>query len=609
MSSETSSSKKPRRFLPEPVEISSRSSTDRPLGHTSRSPNHHPAGRLTAHHHIPPVEEHHALLSMPGTNKSEHTAHSPGQKHHHERNNATREQNARALQSPKTAEQTWKGRSCAPSDTLTEGEESQICRRRKFTPLLVETARRSVRGGSSPHGTPECVLRARSESLRGPNRVDNVTHQHGSSMTPESSFSYQSLQRRYQTRRHSFRVPDLPAIPSSCSEASDESERESSPPPSKRPIEIPTSDRARRESCDEEISSYLLSLAAQAAEQQLKEQALAAFPNEQVYQPVDHFAIDNEDEECPNVEGLPFPGQLRGLDTRRNSAADLSSELACLQFYKQKAGMKPPFAVETDGSLLPRPGSLTDLGRAVSIETPDKPSQNGRRASPPMLGNDLIFPRSSSPETTMYESGNLFHMTRNFNTNPGLWHASPHLDGNKGEGLWMGTCKKHRRVEAMQIPDNNSHESNPTPAARGSTMITEPRGTTSLLAKPQLDMRNRIMDEDSGSYPSDEFVTQIYNYLSLGYPCVARYYDHELSKISGISVVELRENDISTDAKGFVFPEEQRIARNSTSSSCKRWHALRLYIHKQSNQRPCVPEEDGYHEKWGVRERRGSWAV
>jgi hypothetical protein len=32
-----------------------------------------------------------------------------------------------------------------------------------------------------------------------------------------------------------------------------------------------------------------------AAQIQLKEQALAAFPNEQVYEPVDHFAIDEDD--------------------------------------------------------------------------------------------------------------------------------------------------------------------------------------------------------------------------------------------------------------------------------------------------------------------------
>ncbi|PLB48581.1 hypothetical protein P170DRAFT_359416 [Aspergillus steynii IBT 23096] len=534
MSNEICSSKKPRRFLPEPIEISSRSSTDRPLEHASR-------------------------------------------------------------------------------DTLTGGEGSQIRRRRKFTPQLVETGRRSVRGGSIPHNAPECPFQARSESLQDSDIMNN-----GYSTTPESSFSYHSLQRRYETRRHSFRVPDLPAIPSSCSEASDESELDSPPTLSKKPPQNPSkilySDRARRESCDEEISSYLLSLAAQAAEQQLKEQALAAFPNEQVYQPVDHFAIDNDDEESSHDEDLLLPGQLDKLDARRKSAADLSSELECLRFYKQKTAVKQSPAIENYGNipLLSEPLTHPPAGHdgSMDVESCSKPAQNGRHASPPMLGNDLIFPLSSSPETTIYDSGNSFSTTHRIYTNPGLWHASPHQGDHGADGLWMGTCKNNRRLEVMQTPVTNMQESISVPTARESTLTAESPGAgNSLAAARGLDMRNPVINEDAESYPSDDFVTQIYNYLSLGYPCVARYYDHELSKVSGIPVVELRQDDIRTDAKGFVFQEAQKIARKNTSNSCKRWHALRLYIHKRGSQRPCVPEEDANHEKWGVLERRGSWAV
>ncbi|GKZ40220.1 hypothetical protein AbraIFM66950_003703, partial [Aspergillus brasiliensis] len=64
--------------------------------------------------------------------------------------------------------------------------------------------------------------------------------------------------------------------------------------------------------------------------------------------------------------------------------------------------------------------------------------------------------------------------------------------------------------------------------------------------------RNHASEEDLDLELTDSFVTQIYNYLSLGYPCVARYYDHELSTISGISVADLRRDDLKTDAKGYV---------------------------------------------------------
>ncbi|KAI9039733.1 uncharacterized protein KD926_009076 [Aspergillus affinis] len=435
--------------------------------------------------------------------------------------------------------------------------------------------------------------------------------------TPESSFSYHNLQRRYGTRRHSFRVPDLPAIPSSCSGSSDESELGSSYPPSSRKLakEDPNNNRARRESCDEEISSYLLSLAAQAAERQLKEQALAAFPNEQVYQPVDHFAIDNEDEDCSPDDGVTIPGQLHHLDSRRNSAADLSSELECLRVYKQRAGIRALSKIGTDGNCLPRSESLSrhpaSHGRSMNAEISGNLVENGCHESPPMLGTDLIFPQSLSPETTIYEGGSSVKPTDITHNNPGLWHALPHQNDRTNEGLWMGTCQNDRRAEVKHVPINTMPETISVPTNKIPTFIpADLRTENSLAVANEAELRDTVMDEeDAEPYPSDDFVTQIYNYLSLGYPCVARYYDHELSKISGISVADLRQDDIDTDAKGFVFTEERGIKRDKKSNGCRRWRALRLYIHEWDTERPRVPEEDGNHEKWGVRERRGSWAV
>jgi hypothetical protein len=107
----------------------------------------------------------------------------------------------------------------------------------------------------------------------------------------------------------------------------------------------------------------------------------------------------------------------------------------------------------------------------------------------------------------------------------------------------------------------------------------------------------------------DAFVTQMYNYLSLGYPCVARYYDHELSKVSGIPVSDLRRDDLHTDAKGYVgVTKGSATSGDIEGSVCMRWKALRIYIHQWARQHPRVTECDSSFETWGVRERRGSWA-
>jgi hypothetical protein len=61
-----------------------------------------------------------------------------------------------------------------------------------------------------------------------------------------------------------------------------------------------------RESCDDRFSGYLLALAAKAAEKQLQEQALAAFPNESLHEVVEHF-YDREVElgsDDGEVEGI-----------------------------------------------------------------------------------------------------------------------------------------------------------------------------------------------------------------------------------------------------------------------------------------------------------------
>src|SRR5690606_35776530 len=75
---------------------------------------------------------------------------------------------------------------------------------------------------------------------------------------------------------------------------------------------------------------------------------------------------------------------------------------------------------------------------------------------------------------------------------------------------------------------------------------------------------------------NDEFITQVYNYLSLGYPATACVLDEELSKISGTSTAELRINDEKQMAKGHML--EMKLGETPEEDRCPRWRALKVYI-------------------------------
>jgi hypothetical protein len=110
---------------------------------------------------------------------------------------------------------------------------------------------------------------------------------------------------------------------------------------------------------------------------------------------------------------------------------------------------------------------------------------------------------------------------------------------------------------------------------------------------------------------NDAFVTQIYNYLSLGYPSLARKFDGELSKISRVSIEDLRRDDQMTNAKGYVGAPEGDGAEDNevTGGRCARWTALRLYVREWARQQPGMADHKTGLDAWGVRARRGSWAI
>ena len=131
-----------------------------------------------------------------------------------------------------------------------------------------------------------------------------------------------------------------------------------------------------------------------------------------------------------------------------------------------------------------------------------------------------------------------------------------------------------------------------------------------LEAEKEID---RIMETE---FP-DSFVTQVYNYLSLGYPSLARPFDEELAKISRYTMAELRSDDIKAknSPRGYIrlgTDFEGGGGEGLKEEDCVRWRALKRYVREWAKQERGNAEEwaaagDG-GGNWGTGARRGSWA-
>ncbi|KAJ5761875.1 uncharacterized protein N7511_005257 [Penicillium nucicola] len=559
---------KPRRFLAQPIETVSRSSKNQqPVStgiepHTATSPVEPP---LQGHNeHRPRRFAPEPIETTKSSNRRSHTA---------------SEVTGEFLSQPKTT---------TP---------------RRFKPELIETDTRSVRTTDTSqilrrHNTSGPLAHA--STSPGTTAWSNADHHAVSLSPPESRFSYSSLLHRQEGRRHSFRVPALPSIPSNSSEESDNSRSHSactSPlGPSNKTTKGIKSSKVSRESCSEEFSEFLLSLAARSAQKQLREQALAAFPNEQVYEPVDHFAIDEDDRDLEE-DGPSTHIKYRHIKSRRQSSADLSWELEYMRHHKEEAEMR-----------------LRAMMASGQQESSRKQKNNG--PSPPMLGSDIVLPQSLSPEGTICEHPHINTAVTGgqdlCNDCEGLWCAGPHRQSAKGAGLWMGTCCKDEKQEqegpglfpGIVTPMAWIDETgvgvglSPSPShIHLDRLATSPGNSGRKATSPNL---RKALDAEF----HDGFVTQIFNYLSLGYPCLARYYDYELSRISGITVEELRQDDLHTDARGYFALDNKDLTRK-----CTRWNALRLYIQEWVRQEPGMVEDETNLEGWGLPERKGSWAI
>jgi hypothetical protein len=105
----------------------------------------------------------------------------------------------------------------------------------------------------------------------------------------------------------------------------------------------------------------------------------------------------------------------------------------------------------------------------------------------------------------------------------------------------------------------------------------------------------------------DAFVSQVYNYLSLGYPSIGRMFDEELSKISHIPVEELRQDDHLPTSRGYIRLGDDKTDEDIKEETCMRWRALRIYVKEWARQLPGMASEGGLGP--GTAVRRGSWAL
>ncbi|KUI73868.1 hypothetical protein VM1G_09202 [Cytospora mali] len=270
------------------------------------------------------------------------------------------------------------------------------------------------------------------------------------------------------------------------------------------------------------------------------------------------------------------------------------------------------------------------------------------RRSPPMAGKDLTFRMCPSPKQTKLDP------EQKWDTSTGAL-AEPNRDITGQFGLWRGYCfTQNKGAEALApsrrpamivtpmapaTPFENSDayvttngtlapytiSAEPTPLNSGQTsahMSTsehrsragQPKGLHMLMGLEQRLQKEKVvadLDERIAAEFTDTFVTQVYNYLSLGYPATARAFDDELSKISRIPTDELEKEDeavmdgIGSRAKGHI-----KISMDldmTEDKRCPRWKALKQYIFEWARQHPNLDSITPL--TWGVAERRGSWGI
>ncbi|KAI1395448.1 hypothetical protein F4819DRAFT_501014 [Hypoxylon fuscum] len=451
--------------------------------------------------------------------------------------------------------------------------------------------------------------------------------------------------------------------------------------------------RDRRESCDEEFSGYLLAVAAREAHRQRElEAAMAAFPNGVRPEGVEHFLARNDSEDDDQLDEQLRHGTSQLL---RRKESDPSWAVKEMRAHAEKLAedREEGMAIDEDldhMDIAPPPAdplwTTSAFRTSVDENMRDVPSpmvsasspallarmrKMRTAASPPMLGNDLKFRMCPSPKQTRMEPSQRYcagekpeEQQRDVTGNTGLWRGYCSAKANITEEM------AHQGPNLLMTPQEPSSPHDPFSAAfsvsisgvmtgsqsPGATSPTRGHGQqkglhmlsnlTSLDERLKKEKARKELEERIAAEFDDAFVTQVYNYISLGYPATARAFDEELSKISGIDMNELRKDDHMKVEKGFMLhmemsvhkgnsmtdkgipsprsspmadsgsdedyfrtPEEDERRARRKRSKPPRWIALKLYIREWARQHPSLNDAGHGEMAWGVRARRGSWAI
>jgi hypothetical protein len=391
-----------------------------------------------------------------------------------------------------------------------------------------------------------------------------------------------------------------------------------------------------RESCDDRFSGYLLALAAKAAEKQLREQTLAAFPNESLHEIVEHF-YDREVDVASDEESVEGIGMLIDEPELPHAIRRKSTEVGWaareMQQHQEKLNRireeetNQKIAAEATEPTFPDPfwtnGMTSKPGPFISRGTQTEAESLRSAAAPPMLGADLKFRMCPSPKATKFESDQRIDVQLN-----------RHQDGG---GLWGGYCVAEESGEyltpsvkgPMLIQTPYAEQDDPFSLAFSDDLVangdkpskSQDSGIRMLVGVNETlkaEVQKSRAQEALLAEFDDSFVTQVYNYLSLGYPSLARPYDAELARISRIPEDQLRIDDDKKDARGYIGIGDPSSSNGSTPEEggddenagyCARWKALRIYIMEWAHQHPSMSHGVTSPSAWGVRARRGSWAI
>jgi hypothetical protein len=403
----------------------------------------------------------------------------------------------------------------------------------------------------------------------------------------------------------------------------------------------------QRESVDASSKGYLLDLAAKAAERQLREHGLAAFPNDDRHVRVDHYiGREHEDSTSRSTKSEFDHRRFDSVnwelkDLRRHAEyleADREREKAAREarrkWHKEYEENNGPWRDPFKGYVSTKPHQRDNV----------EMDRMRKQARPPMLGKEIEFPRCSSPEPARFDvtQGTYTERTAMCYLHPesepgpcgeGLWairakrstgaisvrSQAPSRVPSGSSGLWGGMCRGNDgrlspgrgptglltpNVMDDDIPNpfesidviRNMHQLPPSPPPSNS-------GFANLDEKKE---REQSIEAEF----SDDFVTQVYNYLSLGYPSIARRYDEELGKIARVPLSDLRHDDELESSRGYIrFGKDGNGNEEGIKEDmCARWKALKAYIREWARQQPSMCEPNNKYGGFGVSVRRGSWA-